>query len=331
MPRHTRARDGPGPLAVIEEALVKEQIDNQSGEHANTSKQELQTSEVEKLAKMSEPGGIAESNGNAHTARMQQEMVSSSHMVKRCGKVDIDNTPLVVGGYHFDIPPGGCYTRTDAIVALLQHSETLQKQGIKKGQGVTLTEVIRAMIARRLIPLKEPSKLLRRVKNAHRAEAQGKNWKLLEHDWSQAGRRPITNRGDLQRVTAAALRNGQGPVGEEFYATFLTQEMTKNHHNARSPVPSVPTSPCKKTIRKYMRIAADTPKPTVVAMLLKAIRQVCVVAISNFSKRYESVVLADATKLWWWSGNGHFCVAMVYNLPLPAMPSTKRKSESAHL
>ena len=187
------------------------------------------------------------------------------------------------------------------------------------------------MIARRLIPLKEPSKLLRRVKNAHRAEAQGKNWKLLEHDWSQAGRRPITNRGDLERVTAAALRKGQGPVGEEFYATFLTQEMTKTHHNARSPVPSVPSTPCKKTIRKYMRIAADTQKPTVVSMLLKAIRQVCVVAISNFSKRYESVVLADATKLWWWSGNGHFCVAMVYNLPLLAMPSTKRKSESANL
>ena len=135
MPRHTRAGDGPGPLTVIEEALAKEKVDNQSGEHANTSKQELQTSEVEKLAKMSEQGGIAGSKGNAHTARMQEEVVSSSHMVKRCGKVEIDNTPLVVGGYRFDIPPGGCYTRIDAIVALLQHSETLQKQGVKTFEG----------------------------------------------------------------------------------------------------------------------------------------------------------------------------------------------------
>jgi hypothetical protein len=188
----------------------------------------------------------------------------------------------------------------------------LQRQGVKRGQGLTLTHVIQAMIYRRLILLKDSSslRLLRRVKNTRTTEVQGLDWRLVEHDWSQHGRRPITNHLELEYITASALRRGEETVGEDFYTTFLTQQMN-TCRNAGATVLGSHKTPCKKTINKYMRVSASTQKPTVISMLLKAIQQVCVVSILDFSKAYESVVLADATNLCWWSGNCHFCVVLL--------------------
>jgi hypothetical protein len=63
-------------------------------------------------------------------------------------------------------------------------------------------------------------------------------------------------------------------------------------------------------------------------LLLKAIQRVCVVDMTNLTKVYESVVLAEATKLCKWSGNGKFYAPVIYNLSFPAKPTAQDKKKS---
>ena len=94
-----------------------------------------------------------------------------------------------VGSYRFDTPARGQYTKIEAIATLMSHSQALKTEGVGRGQGVTLSHVIHAMINHQLVPLKEPSKLLRRVRNAQNAEAAGRDWKSFERGWAECGRR----------------------------------------------------------------------------------------------------------------------------------------------
>ena len=62
-----------------------------------------------------------------------------------------------------------------------------------------------------------------------------------------------------------------------------------------------------------------------VMLLLKAIQRVCVVDMTNLTKVYESVVLAEATKLCKWSGNGKFYAPVIYNLSFPTYRSGQKE------